>query len=103
MLCVWGPGHLILSLWCKGLPLLQDLLQVDDLVHGHAGVDWCMFQEDKCYVAQREDEEGSLLLSAWRQLYRGYNIQEKMQLLQVWAIASVFQFNFCPVGLKSVS
>ena len=56
---------------------------MDDLVHGHAGVDWCLFQEDKCHVAEREDEESFLLLSAGRKLYGGCHIKEEMQLLQV--------------------
>ena len=38
VLCVRGHGHLLLSLRCHGVPLLQDLLQVvGDHVHGHGG------------------------------------------------------------------
>ena len=71
LLCVWGHGHLLLPLRCPGVSLLQDLLQVGDLVHGQAGDECVVLQEDQHDGEEGKDEEGSLLLSKGGKLYGG--------------------------------
>ena len=65
MLGVRGRGHLLLPLRGHGVPLLQDLLQVEYHVYEEGDH---VLQEDLLDAVEEEDEEIILLLSPWWKL-----------------------------------